>query len=101
MLAIIIFGNIGNCNFQRLKQFKFPEMLVIITSRNNRRLDFQKLYMYHFQKCWQLYFPEILALVIAINVGSSNFQKCWQLQFPERLKIIISRNVGNYNFQKC
>ena len=91
----------------------FFEMLAIITSRN--------IVNYNFPKCWQLEFPEMLAIVFVRNAGdkcwqlsvSKNvdecyFQKCQQFDFQEMLTIVtcrnsginISRNVDNYSFQK-
>ena len=34
----------------------------------------------------------MLAIIISINASNYTFQKCWQLYFPEMLSNLISRN---------
>ena len=75
-------------------------MLAIIISRNVDN--------YYVQKCWQLSFPEMLAitismlaLIISRTAGNYKFQNYWQLNFPDMLAVTISRDVSSYNFQQC
>ena len=77
-------------------------MLAITISRNVGE--------YNFQKYWQLYSPEVLAIILVRNAGD----KCEQLFFSfskmasnvnnyifsEMLAIIISRTANNYDSSK-
>ena len=113
MLAIICSRNVSNPNPGNM----ISEMLALIISRNVSK--------YNNPTHWQVYCPEVLAILfirnaggkcqqffvskMATNVNHYNFQKCESLDVSEMLTIIacrspehmIFRNVRNYNFQKC
>ena len=40
-------------------------MLTIITCRYPENMSVQNVSNYSFRKCWQLYFPELLAIIIS------------------------------------
>ena len=45
----------------------------------------------------EIWFAEMLAIIISRNVGNYNFQNYWQVHVPEMLAIIIVRNAGENN----
>ena len=76
-------------------------MLTIITCQNPESMFFRNIDNYNFQKCWQLWFPEIVAITFSRNVSNICFKwnagdKCQQSYILE----IPSMNVSYYNFQK-
>ena len=103
--------NLPKCQqftFPECWQLQFPEILAIIISemlaiifvRNAgdrcQHLCFQKwrrmLTIRICLKCQQLYFTEMLTVIICRNPGN---------MISEKLAIIVSRNTGNYNCPKC
>ena len=103
MLAIMISRNVSNRNHEQ-----FPKCQQLQFSRTVDK--------YNFPKYWQLYFPEMLAIIFVRNAGGkcyhSFFSRKWRrmltvivsrnvrhYQFPEWLAIEISRNTGNYIFR--
>ena len=74
MLAIIIFWNGGNHNFQKCHELELAEIL-------------------------GTWFSKMLAFEISRNVGNYDFPKYWQLEFPEILAVIVVRNAGDKCYQ--
>ena len=86
-------------------------MLTIISCRNPGNLIFRNISNQSFQKCWQLYFPEVRGIIcsemlsiifsemLTTNISNYLFSKMTtngnKLQFKEMIATMISRNTGD------
>ena len=75
------------------------------SNRHPEHMIFRHVSNYDFQKCWQLEFPEILAItisemlaIICLAMLANNVSNCFSRKYRQRLSIITFRIVSCYSF---